>query len=376
MSRSSPSSRPRDFAGSYDPADVTFLLHPVTPETAAALFEEPRDKERLIQSGARHYSEMITPERAPSAAYAAIFESALARHAPRMGREVAALARTLDARVKGPITLCSLVRAGVPLGVLLTRGLRALGRDVEHFGLSIVRDRGIDGVALDRVLARRPAAGVLFVDGWTGKGAIADELERALAAREGLPGPRLVVLADPAGRAWLAASAEDWLIPSGILGGTVSGLVSRSILNPRLSGPGDFHATVRLDHLAAHDVSRRFVDTLGRAVREALPRAATLPAPAPDRDATRAAAEGVIAALAADLGIDDRNRIKPGIAEATRAVLRRAPERVLLASGEDPDLDGLLHLARQAGVPLEIRGTELHPYRAVTIIADARRPRP
>ncbi|MER8575636.1 cysteine protease StiP domain-containing protein [Mesorhizobium sp. M1409] len=40
-----------------------------------------------------------------------------------------------------------------------------------------------------------------------------------------------MVLSDPCGRAWLAASAEDWLIPSGILGSTVFGLISRSILN-------------------------------------------------------------------------------------------------------------------------------------------------
>jgi len=362
---------PPAFAGSYDPADVTFLLRPASPAEAAALFEEPAAKERLIQSGRRHYSEMITPERAPSAAYTSIFETALTRHARRMGAEVAALVRTLDARITGPITLCSLVRAGVPLGVLLSRGLRALGRDVEHFGLSIVRDRGIDGVALDLVLERRPAAGLLFVDGWTGKGAITDELERALAAREPALAPRLVVLADPAGRAWLAASEEDWLIPSGILGGTVSGLISRSILNARLSAPGDFHATVRLDHLAAHDVSRRFVDVIERAVNVALPGAPVLPTPSPSRAATRADASRTIASLAADLRIDNRNRIKPGIAEATRAVLRRAPARVLVAAEGDPDLDGLRHLAARADVPIENRGTRLHPYRAVTIIADA-----
>ena len=377
----SPSVDAATFSGSYLPADVTFLLRMVSPAQAAALDRhlatEPIEKEGLIQSGARHYSEMITPERAPAAAYQAIFERALARHAGRCGRDVAALARALDRHVDGPITLCSLVRAGVPPGVALARTLRALGRDVSHFGLSIVRDRGIDAVALEFVLARRPAAGVVFVDGWTGKGAISDELERSLASGWPALAPRLVVLADPAGRAWLAASDDDWLIPSGILGGTVSGLVSRSILNPRLVGAGDFHASVRLDHLAAHDVSRRFVDAVTAEARRALEASAPVSAVHPAtrdpaaRAGVRAVAAAVIDAVADEFGVTNRNRIKPGLAEATRAVLRRAPARILIGAPDDDDLDGLRHLARQANVPIERRGEALFPYRAITLIADA-----
>ena len=318
---------------------------------------------------------MITPERAPSEDYRAIFERALGRHAARAGHDVARLARALDAQVAGPVTLCSLVRAGVPPGVALARALRELGRDVVHFGVSIVRDRGIDAAALAFVLARRPAAGVVFVDGWTGKGAITDELERSLASGWPTLAPRLVVLADPAGRAWLAASDEDWLIPSGILGGTVSGLVSRSILNPRLVGPGDFHASVRLDHLAAHDVSRRYVDTLSAVATRALATSVTdvdlEPLEPAAREATRAGARAVIDAVADEFGIVDRNRIKPGLAEATRAVLRRAPARILVGAPDDDDLDGLRHLARRSDVPVERRGRTLAPYRAITLIADA-----
>jgi len=365
------------YPGSYLDSDVDFLLTPVSPEQAASLAEEPADKERLIQRGVRHYSQMITPERAPSPAYQSIFERALDRHALRTGRDLATLVRALDERIAGPITLCSLVRAGVPPAVALTRGLRTLGRDVAHYGLSIVRDRGIDGVALRHVLQHRPAAGIVFVDGWTGKGAISDELERTLA--DGWPDiePRLVVLADPAGRAWLAASDEDWLIPSGLLGATVSGLVSRSILNERLSGPHQFHASVRLDHLAPHDVSRAYVDRVCEPMRRALERAHDVPDAGEvvsGGAAARKRAGAIIDAVAREFGIDNRNRIKPGLAEATRAVLRRAPARILVGGAADDDLDALRHLADAANVPIESRGATLHPYRAITLIADATRP--
>ncbi|MGP9819497.1 cysteine protease StiP domain-containing protein [Salinarimonas sp. NSM] len=351
------------FPGSFAQGDIAFLLTPLT------LAETPtQDKERAIQSGARHYSEMIGREEPPSSAYRALYADALARHAARAGREIAGLAKGLDAAIEGPITLLSLVRAGAPLGVLLKRALVALGRDVAHAGISIIRDRGIDAVALAHVARRRPSAGAVFVDGWTGKGAIAGELARTLAGRSDYA-PRLVTLADPCGRAWLSASGEDWLIPSGILGATVSGLVSRTILNEAI-GADDFHGCRVWDHLAAHDVTRDHVEALWACVAPALRDPGVLPIRPedPDRARRREASRAVVASVAARFDVDNLNRIKPGIAEATRAVLRRVPERVFVASAADPDCAALVHLARERDVPLEEAGEAIAPYRALTLI--------
>lgn len=354
------------FSGSYAAEDVTFLLKPVG--NAAYQDRGSEEKERLIQTGARHYSEMISREEPPSPAYLAVFETALARHGTRMAHETAALAVTLAERIAGPITLASLVRAGVPLGVLLTRALRALGRDVVHYGVSIIRDRGLDLQALDAIRTGRPVQGLVFVDGWTGKGAIATELETDLARRAPDVPARLVALADPCGRAWLSASYDDWLIPSGILGGIVSGLVSRSILNDSLVGPGDYHATVVAEHLSDWDRSRSFVDALTPPLLSALPAHALLAPDPAGRAEIRAAAARAIDGVAARFGVENRNRIKPGIAEATRAVLRRAPERVMIADDRDPDLAGLLTLAGERNLPVEVQPGVVAPYRAITLI--------
>jgi hypothetical protein len=64
----------------------------------------------------------------------------------------------------------------------------------------------------------------------------------------------------------------------------------------------------------------------------------------------------------------DRNRIKPSIAEATRAVLRRVPERILITDPDDPDLAPLVALASSSGVTLDVLGSALGPYRAITLI--------
>jgi hypothetical protein len=111
-------------------------------------------------------------------------------------------------------TLASLARAGSPVGVLLGRILRQLlGRPAHHYSLSIIRERGLDENALRFLLERYPPAAVVFVHGWTGKGAIAAELEQAVSSYNSRQGvaldPGLYAVADLCGAAAWAAGADD-----------------------------------------------------------------------------------------------------------------------------------------------------------------------
>ncbi|HYI48598.1 MAG TPA: cysteine protease StiP domain-containing protein [Allosphingosinicella sp.] len=350
------------FSGSYDPDDVVFLMKPVAlaPTEVAA-------KERLIQSGARHYSEMVPHEKVPGEAYLALYRDALARNGARLARDIADLAGALAARAEGrsEVVLASLARAGTPIGVLLRRALRRLDVTACHYSLSIIRDRGIDREALRHISARHDPRDVVFIDGWTGKGAIAGELRASLADGAAGFAPFLAVVADPAGQADLAATSEDYLIPSGILNAIVSGLVSRSILNEDLVGPGDFHACVHHRHLAPHDLSRAFVDAIDALA--AAERPGPLVRDDSERRAAAAACEDLMARLMREHDVADRNRIKPGIAEATRALLRRLPDRLLVRDEGDPDVRHLLLLAGDCGLEVgRLPGDSR--YRAVTII--------
>jgi hypothetical protein len=348
-------------SGSYDPADVHFLLRPLQIEST-----DVEEKERLIQSGQRHYSEMISVEEAPSDAHKALYARALAQNSNRMARDVQSLALALNSLYCGPsIALVSFVRAGLPLGVLLRRALAGMGRDARHYGVSIIRDRGIDMAALELIIAEHGAENIVFVDGWTGKGAISGEIRRSLEGDTRFPAdPRLVVLADPCGKAWLAASAEDWIIPSGILGATVSGLVSRSIW----PADGGMHGCVVYDHLHEHDVTREFIDAIEHERARLPAQVAARPWSEAQARQLQADALDVVHAIAERFGITNLNRVKPGIAEATRAVLRRVPERVMVRDRHDPDVQLLMHLTERAGVDVEEVGEALGPYRAVTII--------
>lgn len=357
------------FSGSYNNQDVQLLLKRLSDDAVNLLYKNSvENKERLIQQGLSHYSEMLSPESQPAPEYQWIFDSAMKRHGLRVAQEVSALAQGIDSEIEGDITLCSLVRAGLPMGVLLFRALRSRGRDVQHYGLSIVRDKGLDVAAMDKVLQTRSAASVVFVDGWTGKGAIADELDKSVALYGRGLEPRLVTLADTAGRAWLSASHQDWLIPSGILGSTVSGLISRSVITSenKLSD-SVFHGAAYLHQLQDSDISRAYVDKitgygLGHEHTVATSAHSTLEA--------RQIAESTIHSIAQRFDIVNRNRIKPGIAEATRAVLRRVPHRILIANRSDPDLEGILYLAERHAVNVDEVPELTGPYRAITIIKD------
>jgi hypothetical protein len=355
------------FSGSYAPEDVTFLLKPIrmapTPVEA---------KEALLQSGRRHYSEMLAPEPPPDEEYLALFDAAHALGRRRLARDLVSLALALDGRPPGEIVIISLARAGTPVGVLLRRALSRRGRPVLHYSISIIRDRGIDEAALDHVLERHAPAAVVFVDGWTGKGAIAGELARAVASYNRSRGvgldPSLTVISDPAGVAGLAASGDDYLIPCAILNAVVSGLVSRTVLHPEHVAPGDFHACVFYAELMPHDRSRWFVEALAREMAAAVAEGACAPAlwSPESRRRRREITETFLAGVASRYGIGDRNRIKPGLGEATRALLRRVPERILIQTTEGEDLRHLRLLARRRGVAVE-RSAGL-PFRAVALL--------
>ena len=341
------------FTGSYPPEDAVFLLKPMRLETV-----DVAAKERLIQSGQRHYSEMLAPEPAPGSRYLELFEALTERYAARLAGEIVALADHLAATRPRQITIASLARAGTPMGALLARALRWRGHsDVRHYSLSIIRDRGLDENALAFILRheQRDPAGLAFVDGWTAKGVITEELRRAVqhwnARQPEQLEEALYVVSDIGGTADVAATYDDYAIPSGVLNATVSGLTSRSILNAAI-GAEDFHGCVFYAEFAPQDRSLWFLDR----VSEQFGAVETGPVRCdPDQQQERRQAmQAFLRYLHERYRISERNFIKPGVAEATRVLLRRVPGLLLLKDPAHPDVAHLHWLVGEKQVPVVI----------------------
>ncbi|THC54111.1 phosphoribosyltransferase [Streptomyces sp. A1499] len=355
---------------SYAADDVGWLLQDLSDVTLEAPTEE---REEAIQSGGAHYAESLPVEYQPSERYQELFHAALDTSAARIARAVGTVTETVMAERPSRPVLVSLARAGTPVGVLMRRwAAHRHGLDLPHYAVSIVRGRGIDANALRWLAAHHDPADVVFVDGWTGKGAITRELSDAIRAYEASGGatgfsPEIAVLADPGSCVRTYGTREDFLIPSACLNSTVSGLISRTVLRADLVGPDDFHGAKFYRELAGADLSRHFVDAVAARFDEV--------ADAVDvrvkelLSADRAPTwEGwaAVERISEEYGIHDVNLVKPGVGETTRVLLRRVPWKILARAGAGADLDHVRLLAEQRGVPVE-EVAEL-PYSCVGLI--------
>jgi hypothetical protein len=358
------------FSGSYAPAEVGFLMRRMHLETTAL-----DERERLIQSGQRHYSEMIGPEDAPTRGRLKLFRECLASNGDRMADDLSLLAAALaESAVDGELTVVSIARAGTPVGVLLWHRLREIAPELrlKHYSISVIRDRGVDHAALRWIMKRHAPASLRFVDGWTGKGTIADELRVSIAGWPEAPpelDPGLWVPLDVCGAAKYAASRDDYLIPSTLLGGTLSGLVSRSVLPSGEEGGDAFHGCVPLDSLRRYDLSRWFIGVIrSRLAKVASP--AGSPPNASGGPVRRAETARCLAMMLARHRLSDRNRIKLGIGETVRVLLRRKPHKVWMSDRTNPtDADLIRRLAKLRKVTVTAEAGL--PFDAIAVIASA-----
>ena len=342
---------------SYKKEDVILLLKDITNQVKPQSNEE---REKNIQGGG-HYSEMLPIEYEPSKEYLDCYYHALERHSKKTADAVMVVSEKIILSKKHPV-LVSLARAGTPTGILIKHYLeRKYHIEVPHYSISIIRGKGIDQNALKYILERHQEQDIQFIDGWTGKGAIQNELNKSL-----IPYPnidhRLAVLADPAYITNLCGTHEDFLIPSSCLNSTICGLISRTFLRSDIIGPNDFHGVIIYHEHADKDHSYEFIDSVEKyfdydkkvdciSIEE-------MPTPVDEA-----------AIIAKEFDIDDINLVKPSVGETIRVLLRRVPYKILVNSLDDEEnLGHIYELAKEKHV--EVVLYPLKKYRACGLIKE------
>lgn len=348
--------RSREMRTSLKREDCELLLKDVTGQIAPM---SPEERAAKMREGV-HYCELLPEEYVPSDKYIALYEAGLAAWGRQTAQAVRSVSEQILERKGQDVVIVSLARAGTPIGVLIKRYLKRFhGISAPHYSVSIIRGRGIDRAALEYILARHSASSIQFVDGWTGKGAITRQLAEALSDFPEID-CRPVVLADPAGVCEICGTREDVFIPCSCLNSVVSGLFSRTVLREDLIRPGDFHGAVFFEELAPFDRTYEFIEAIEQEF-EKLP-------PYSPRELAKPLGEGLeeTRKIAEAFGVADIALVKPSIGEATRVLLRRTPEVILLRDPESPLTKHLAELAREKGVPVE--KYPLVNYHAVGII--------
>ena len=351
---------------SFRPGEVKWLL----ADYSALSLERPASiREVDIQSGRAHYAEDLPIEVMPTMRHTDLFDRAMRRNAALIAACVSTLAGRIAAEVAdSSVVVVSLARAGVPPGIWVSYELsKAWGKQVDHYAVSIVRDRGIDMRAMAWIAAHHDPANVIFVDGWTGKGTIRRELTQSLAEldRLGIRIPdRLAVVADPAHVADMAGTTDDILVPTACLNSTSCGLVSRTVLRQAVAPRHSYHGARLYPEFAASDRSRDVVDCVTAKLGGARRGVAT----GDVRDRPRGFGSDVARTVAERLGIVRLNLAKPGIGETTRVLQRRVPEVIFVHPDYrgHGDLEHVHQLADDRGSP--IRYEDTHPYRCVGVV--------
>ena len=333
--------------GSYTEEDCIFLLKNIN-----GLIDEQgnEDREGSMAEGV-HYSEMLPIEYQPSEDYIDLFHKSLADSAKRLADYVAYVSELIYKDRGEDVVIVSLARAGSPIGVLIKRYLNLKYQiEAHHYSISIIRGKGFDENAIKYILRKHMTTNLQFVDGWTGKGAIKrvliDACNDFYDKYEIQLNPSLAVLADPSQSVEIFGTREDFLIPSACLNSTVSGLVSRTVERNDIVGENDFHGAKFYEEWLGEDLSNYFVDEISKHF---------------DINKERQVMKGnvldsgwrEVENIQREFNISDINKVKPGVGETTRVLLRRVPWKILVKDIDSPDLKHILILARERNVQIE-----------------------
>ncbi|MGL5574216.1 MAG: cysteine protease StiP domain-containing protein [Sarcina sp.] len=346
--------------GSYK-KDCIFLLKDLTGILKEISIEE---KEKLIAQGIS-YSNFISKEEKPNEDIEELFLKMLSCEASKIAEYVAILAEKIYKEKMEDLIIVSLARAGTPYGILIRKYLKLkYNIDIKHYSISIIRGKGIDFNALKYILDENKNAKIQFVDGWTGKGSIINELDKSITEFNRRYNQNidksLAVIADPAKLCEIYGTREDISVPNSVLNATVSGLISRTILNDKYIGKNDFHGAINIEYLKENDYSDFYVDEIAKCFT---------------KNVECGIAEKIDSKYSKQVSqkikdkyhVDDINKVKLSIGEASRVLLRRKAKVVLLKDIDDKEVKQLIILAKAKKVPIEIYKES--DYKAIAIIA-------
>lgn len=355
----------------YRPEDVTFLLTDLTGQVEEISVEE---KERRIDQGIS-YSEMISKEEAPLPQTKELFEQLVQTKRQAIADYIRIVSEAIYQAKQGEVVLVSLARAGTPFGILIKRYLEQKYQiKVPHYSVSIIRGKGIDTQALTFILSQHSDRSIQFVDGWTGKGSIIDELERSILqfnhVHQTEISADLAVVADPARRCRLYGTHLDVNLPNSCLNATVSGLISRTICSSDLLEGKDFHGAIYLSRLEEHDQSQWFVHQIESVfIFEDLTPTEQLSIA--NRQVHQKYATMVARQIQATYQVKDFHKVKLSIGESARVLLRRHPRLLLIKDETLEDVQPLLQLAQAKNVPIQrLKEDEGGHYQAIAIIEE------
>lgn len=332
---------------SYDEDDCIFLLKDLTNDIKEITVEE---KEELIRAGI-NYSEMISKEDKPSLDIKNIFFSMLERDKALIAYYVAKISEIIYKEKGDKLVIVSLARAGTPYGILIRKYLKfKFNLEIPHYSISIIRGKGIDNNALKYILKNHKDAKIQFVDGWTGKGSITNELNKSVEKfnyiNDTSIDSSLAVISDPAKLCKICGTREDFGIATCCFNSTISGLVSRTIHNKNYIEVDDFHGAKTLFYLKDEDFSQEFINIICKEFKDLNVNYEDLRLEKINTNYSNKITDDIRKLY----DITSINNVKLSIGESARVLLRRDPKVILVKDKNDKNIEHILKLAQERNI--------------------------
>ncbi|MGL4990472.1 MAG: cysteine protease StiP domain-containing protein [Sarcina sp.] len=327
--------------------DCEFLLKDLTGILKEITIEE---KENLIRQGIS-YSNFISKEEPVNENIEKLFLDLVETNAKKIAEYVGIIAQKIYKAKNENLVLVSLARAGTPYGILIKKYLEfKYAIEVKHYSISIIRGRGIDFNALRYILENNLECDIQFVDGWTGKGSIITELEKSIRyfneKYKTNIDSELAVIADPARLCNLYGTRDDIIIPNCVLNATVSGLISRTILNEKYILKDDFHGAILIEYLKDKDYSNYYIDKISQYFSD---NEFIMEFLEPERNYSKY----IVKEIQKMYLIDDINKIKLSVGEASRVLIRRNAKILLVRDINDENIKILKSLANLKNIKIK-----------------------
>jgi len=336
------------FHGSYLPTDVEFLLNVKNHQEISIT-----EKEYLLLNHKIHYSEILTKEMEIEEEYLSIFYNYHEINKTKICKHILTIAEYLTKQKN--IVLVSLARAGTPYGVILKRILTSIFQQpIEHYSISIIKDRGLDTLAINHIIQKHGKDVQLnFIDGWTGFGNIANELRRSMSEGFSEISFKFITISDIAGVADICGSREDYMIPSCLLNATISGLISRTLINIDRT---NFHSVKYFSEKQDQDYSLWYIDQLEKEVHLIKKNTLIQDVFIKNRQYRNQYLQ-TIQEVISNYKLNESYTIKPGLGETIRCLIRRNPVFIIIKNPYDSQIKPILYLCKKKNIPISIMKT-------------------
>lgn len=293
-----------------------------------------------------------------------LFERLTQEKKYEISKYVGVLAEGILADVEGSPVIVSLARGGMMYGALCKYYLEHFcDIRVPHYTISLIRDVGLDLVALTDIIRRHGSERIRFVDGWTGSGLIASQLKEYVSEYNMKNGTalskELSAVCDVPCVCRIRGTSRDILLPDSCLNATVCGLISSIYLTNDIFDVEEYHSATIWNELSEEDHTQWYYNQIISSMEKQSKN---------DKQIFGTKKIYVMYKVIYEFQIKNKKNVRLGIGEGLRAMFRSDIDKILVSDINNSELEFIISLARKQGVAIQEYDTE--DYSCITLIRE------